>query len=191
MTSKIGFSIPHLEHYTILTHTHTNTHNRCDDLATNLEYMASKFGFFVPYLEHVEDLPALLEYAGQKVSVGNVCLWCNKAFHSLEGVQKHMVDKGHCKICLEGYEDEWQDFYGIDLIEDDEEDWETDEEEEVDEEMENAEDVDQSMRNRKGKLADAARMSKKYCRSVQELTVSSSEGTKVIFSVQQCCDFLL
>jgi pre-60S factor REI1 len=142
--------------------------------------MASKFGFFVPYIEHVEDLPELMDYIGQKVSVGNVCLWCNKGFHSLEGVQKHMVDKGHCKICLEGNEDEFQDFYSISLVEDDEEDWETDEEEEVDEEMEDV-DVDEGVRNRQGKLADAARLSRKHCKTVQELTVSSREGTKVCF----------
>ena len=30
-----------------------------------------------------------------------MCLWCNtrsKAFTSLESVQRHMVDKGHCRI---------------------------------------------------------------------------------------------
>ena len=29
--------------------------------------------------------------------------------------QRHMVDKGHCKIQLEGCETEYADFYSIDL----------------------------------------------------------------------------
>jgi pre-60S factor REI1 len=106
----------------------------CDDAATNLEYMATTYGFFVPYIEHVEDLPALMDYLGQKVSVGNVCLWCNKSFNSMEGVQKHMIDKSHCKVQLEGNEDEFQDFYDISLH-GEEDEWETDSEEEVDQEI--------------------------------------------------------
>ena len=106
----------------------------CDDTATNLEYMATTYGFFVPYIEHVEDLPALMDYLGQKVSVGNVCLWCNKSFNSMEGVQKHMIDKSHCKVQLEGNEDEFQDFYDISLH-GEEDEWETDSEEEVDQEI--------------------------------------------------------
>ncbi len=34
-----------------------------------------------------------------------MCLWCNvrsKAFQSLSAVQKHMSDKGHCKLMYEG-----------------------------------------------------------------------------------------
>lgn len=106
----------------------------CGDVATNLEYMATTYGFFVPYIEHVEDMPALMDYLGQKVSVGNVCLWCNKTFSSMEGVQKHMVDKSHCKVCLEGNEDEFQDFYDI-ALDNEEDEWETDSEEEVDHEI--------------------------------------------------------
>lgn len=40
-----------------------------------------------------------------QVGVGFMCLWCNeksKCFTSLSSVQKHMVDKGHCKAKHEG-----------------------------------------------------------------------------------------
>lgn len=33
-----------------------------------------------------------------------MCLWCgekSKMFHSVQAVQKHMVDKCHCKILFE------------------------------------------------------------------------------------------
>ncbi len=42
---------------------------------------------------------------GEKVGVGHVCLWCNekgKAFQTRLAVQRHMVDKGHCKMLHEG-----------------------------------------------------------------------------------------
>jgi hypothetical protein len=38
---------------------------------------------------------------GEKVGEGHMCLWCGekgKTFHSIQAVQKHMLDKGHCKI---------------------------------------------------------------------------------------------
>ena len=57
----------------------------------------------------------MIQYLGEKVSVGNVCLHCNgrgRAFHSLEAVQKHMIDKGHCKLWYEGdAEFEYSDYY--------------------------------------------------------------------------------
>lgn len=56
-------------------------------MSENLEYMAKQFGFFVPFLENVIDLEGLVEYLGQKVAIGNVCLWCGKSFHSLEAVR--------------------------------------------------------------------------------------------------------
>ena len=48
---------------------------------------------------------------------GHLCLWCGergKRFSSREDVQRHMVDKGHCKMrheaeCLLEY-DEWYDY---------------------------------------------------------------------------------
>eukprot|EP01126_Amoeba_proteus_P043510 TRINITY_DN4780_c0_g1_i2.p1 TRINITY_DN4780_c0_g1~~TRINITY_DN4780_c0_g1_i2.p1 ORF type:complete len:328 (+),score=62.26 TRINITY_DN4780_c0_g1_i2:167-1150(+) len=69
-----------------------------DSMQTNLKYMTEKFGFFFPSIDRVSDLPGLLKYLGQKISVGNTCLYCEKTFYSLEGVQTHMRDKSHCMI---------------------------------------------------------------------------------------------
>ena len=41
-----------------------------------------------------------------------MCLWCGKRFNNTMDVQKHMRDKGHCKMFHEGdvlYE--YADFY--------------------------------------------------------------------------------
>ena len=46
-----------------------------------------------------------------------MCLWCNekgKSFIALSDVQRHMLDKGHCKLLHDGESlieyDEWYDY---------------------------------------------------------------------------------
>ncbi|KZV76321.1 hypothetical protein PENSPDRAFT_598627 [Peniophora sp. CONT] len=70
-------------------------------LEDNLTHMSSTHSFFVPDAEFLVDLPGLLTYLGEKVAVGNICLYCNgkgREFRTLDAVRKHMVDKSHCKI---------------------------------------------------------------------------------------------
>ena len=101
-----------------------------ESLSANLEHMAHAHSFFVPDLDYVTDLPGLLQELCDKVSVKNMCLWCNekgKAFQSLESVRKHMLDKGHTKIDFEdedAYEDlaeyydfssTWEDALGVEV----------------------------------------------------------------------------
>ncbi|EIN11378.1 hypothetical protein PUNSTDRAFT_111550 [Punctularia strigosozonata HHB-11173 SS5] len=85
-------------------------------LETNLEHMSSKHSFFVPDAEYLVDLPGLLTYLGEKIAVGNVCIYCNekgREFRTLTAVRKHMLDKGHCKIAYDTEDDrlEVSDFY--------------------------------------------------------------------------------
>ncbi|KZT58909.1 hypothetical protein CALCODRAFT_451002 [Calocera cornea HHB12733] len=87
-------------------------------VAANLAHMSSAHSFFLPDAEYLSDVPGLLAYLGEKIAIGNVCLYCNgrgRAFHSLEAVRKHMLDKGHCKLAYDTNEDqqelgEWYDF---------------------------------------------------------------------------------
>lgn len=75
------------------------------DLEANLHHMSLAHSFFLPDAEYVVDLKGLIRYLGEKVGVGFVCVHCNtrgKTFHSLEAVQKHMVDKGHTQLLFEG-----------------------------------------------------------------------------------------
>lgn len=65
------------------------------------KHMQKEHGFFIPDREYLVDLPGLLLYLGEKVSIGNVCLSCNgkgKEYRTLEAVRKHMIDKSHCKV---------------------------------------------------------------------------------------------
>lgn len=66
--------------------------------------MTHVHSLFIPDIEYISDLPGLIKYLGEKISVTNVCLLCNgrgRAFKSMEAVRGHMVDKSHCKIAYD------------------------------------------------------------------------------------------
>lgn len=102
--------------------------HRFDDVESNLAHMSSAHSFFIPHREELSDLSGLLDYLGEKVAEGNLCLYCpngGKEFGSLEAARRHMIDKAHCKIPFATDEDraELADFYWQDDRDDDEE-WE-------------------------------------------------------------------
>ncbi|WWC87189.1 uncharacterized protein L201_002075 [Kwoniella dendrophila CBS 6074] len=82
----------------------------------NVNHMKKIHSFFIPDQDILLDLGGLLSYLGEKVAVGNLCLFCpngGREFGSLEAVRKHMLDKGHCKLAYESDEDraELADYY--------------------------------------------------------------------------------
>ncbi|KAI0769307.1 C2H2 type zinc-finger-domain-containing protein [Trametes elegans] len=85
-------------------------------LEENLTHMSVAHSFFIPDAEYLVDLPGLITYLGEKIAVGNTCIYCSgrgREFRTLEAVRKHMLDKGHCKIAYdtEAYRLEISDFY--------------------------------------------------------------------------------
>ncbi|TDL24214.1 hypothetical protein BD410DRAFT_745544 [Rickenella mellea] len=85
-------------------------------LADNLTHMSTVHSFFIPDAEYLVDLEGLITYLGEKIAVGNVCVYCNaksRDFRTIEAVRKHMVDKSHCKIAYDSESDrlEISDFY--------------------------------------------------------------------------------
>ncbi|THU95494.1 hypothetical protein K435DRAFT_666271 [Dendrothele bispora CBS 962.96] len=87
-----------------------------DSLSLNLEHMSSAHSFFIPDADYLVDLPGLIQYLGEKIAVGNVCIYCNakgREFRTLDAVRKHMLDKSHCKIAYDAQEDklEISDYY--------------------------------------------------------------------------------
>ncbi|TXT13459.1 hypothetical protein VHUM_00826 [Vanrija humicola] len=114
--------------------------HRASDVQANLVHMSSIHSFFIPDQELLIDLDGLLGYLGEKVALGNLCLYCpngGKEFGSVEAVRKHMIDKSHCKIAYDTDEDrvELSDYYNFGGA--DESDWE-DVEDETDGEPQNA-----------------------------------------------------
>ncbi|XP_067857989.1 cytoplasmic 60S subunit biogenesis factor ZNF622 [Heptranchias perlo] len=84
-------------------------------LLKNVDHMTKSHGFFIPDIEYLVDLRGLIKYLGEKVGVGNICLWCNekgRSFYSTEAVQAHMVDSSHCRLFTDGDAAlEFADFY--------------------------------------------------------------------------------
>ena len=90
--------------------------NYSASLDDNLTHMSIAHSFFVPDAEYLVDINGLITYLGEKIAVGNVCIYCNaksREFRSLDAVRKHMLDKSHCKIAYDEEEDrlEVSDFY--------------------------------------------------------------------------------
>nr|SVE78865.1 EOG090X06E3 [Daphnia lumholtzi] len=89
--------------------------HKSDTVESSLKHMSCQHSFFIPDFEFVIDLEAMLTYLGERVGQGHICMWCGhlgRQFPSTEAVQKHMIDKGHCKMFHEG--DvllEYSDFY--------------------------------------------------------------------------------
>lgn len=89
---------------------------RTSSVATILSHMSKSHSFFLPDRDHLVDVSGLLSYLGEKIVVGNICIYCphgGKEFGTLEGVRRHMIDKAHCKLAYETEEDraEVLDFY--------------------------------------------------------------------------------
>lgn len=74
-------------------------------LALNVSHMTKAHGFFIPERPYLSDLEGLVRYLGQKLVLGNQCLYCGKTKGGLEGVRTHMRDTGHIML---GFETEEQ-----------------------------------------------------------------------------------
>lgn len=60
--------------------------------------MTKFHGLFIPEQPYLVDLEGLIAYLFGKISELHECLYCHKIKGSMEGVQTHMRDKGHCMI---------------------------------------------------------------------------------------------
>jgi len=85
-------------------------------LEGNLTHMSTAHSFFIPDADYLIDLPGLIRYLGEKIAVGNVCIFCSgkgREFRTLYAVRKHMLDKSHCKIAYNSENEklEISDFY--------------------------------------------------------------------------------
>lgn len=91
----------------------SHTHETIDE---TLAHMQLAHTFFIP--ETCIDIPGLLTYLGEKVAIGNVCLYCpSRTFHSLSAVRNHMIEKGHTKLA-EDYLEEIGDYFDEEYHED-------------------------------------------------------------------------
>lgn len=83
------------------------------DIDTNLNHMFKNHGLYIPEQKFLVNLEGLLEYLGEKIGLGNVCLVCNYQGKDLGAVRAHMLSKAHCKLPYENEEEklEISEFY--------------------------------------------------------------------------------
>lgn len=80
---------PRLEETDCLFCTHTS-----ENFDENMAHMTTVHSLFIPDIEFLVDLRGLIRYLGEKISVGNVCIFCNgkgRGLRSIDAVRKHMV----------------------------------------------------------------------------------------------------
>lgn len=139
-------------------------------IADNLTHMSTTHSFFIPDADYLTDISGLIIYLGEKIAVGNVCLYCNgkgREFRTLDAVRKHMVDKSHCKIAYDTEAErlEISDYYDFTssypdarpkkkAITDDNEGWEDVDAENEDEEVDEIVDEEDSELEEDDKIPD-------------------------------------
>jgi hypothetical protein len=67
----------------------------CTSLDSNLSHMSTAHGLFIP---SSCDIPSFLEDLSGIVFEDTECIYCGVCKGTVEGVQTHMRDKGHCKV---------------------------------------------------------------------------------------------
>ncbi|RFU28883.1 hypothetical protein B7463_g7442, partial [Scytalidium lignicola] len=81
-------------------------------LHANIEHMSSLHGLFIPSPDQLSDMESLLGYLAIIIFEYNECLYCSLKKGTVEGVQTHMRDKGHCMINMNA-ESELLDFWEL------------------------------------------------------------------------------
>lgn len=65
--------------------------NASKTLEESVAHMGLTHGLFIPEKEYLTDLRGLIVYLGEKIGIGNLCVYCGKSFSSAEGARAHMV----------------------------------------------------------------------------------------------------
>lgn len=77
----------------------------------SLSHMKTTHSFKIPYQSHLTvDLETLIWYLHFIIFTYRECIGCGTRRRTVEGLQQHMVDKGHCRVELS---DEMLEFYDL------------------------------------------------------------------------------
>jgi pre-60S factor REI1 len=72
-----------------------------EGVAGNLQHMYNHHGLFIPEPQNLADMITFVRYLGRVVGQFQECLYCGLVKATVQGVQQHMVDKGHCMLNLD------------------------------------------------------------------------------------------
>ncbi|KAM0213085.1 hypothetical protein ACHAPQ_011165 [Fusarium lateritium] len=82
-----------------------------ESFAENLHHMESSHSLRIPYQEHlIVDLETVIWYLHFVIFTYHECIYCGTRSRTVEGIQQHMVGKGHCRVELS---DEILEFYDL------------------------------------------------------------------------------
>ncbi|KAF2262214.1 hypothetical protein CC78DRAFT_545974 [Lojkania enalia] len=81
-------------------------------LNANMDHMSSVHGLFIPSPDQLSDMESFLGYLAIIIFKYNECLYCGLEKGTVDGVQTHMRDKGHCMIKMNA-ESELLDFWEL------------------------------------------------------------------------------
>ncbi|KAJ4327660.1 hypothetical protein N0V84_001910 [Fusarium piperis] len=85
--------------------------HQASDIDDNLAHMKTTHGLAIPYQENLVVGPATLIWYLHFVIFGyHECILCGTRRRTVEGVQQHMLDKGHCRFEMS---DEMMEFYDV------------------------------------------------------------------------------
>ncbi|KAI8941769.1 hypothetical protein NX059_002973 [Plenodomus lindquistii] len=93
--------------------------NIFSSLSTNMDHMAITHGLFIPSPERLYDLASFVGYLATIIFEYKECLYCGVEKGTVDGVQTHMRDKGHCMLNLQNGS-ELLDFWETDEFNDEE-----------------------------------------------------------------------
>ncbi|KAL5590986.1 hypothetical protein ACKRZS_010633 [Fusarium odoratissimum] len=86
------------------------THND-ESFDKSLIHMETAHGLRIPFRDHlIVDLETVIWYLYFLVATYRECIYCGTRRRTVEGIQQHMRDKGHCRVELT---DEMQEFYDL------------------------------------------------------------------------------
>lgn len=83
-----------------------------ESIDENLTYMEKKYGFFIIDAKSCTDKQGLLKYLGELIHIKKKCISCDSVFKSGRDCQQHMIDKQHCSMDPDDFEqyDKFYDF---------------------------------------------------------------------------------
>ncbi|KAF2820092.1 hypothetical protein CC86DRAFT_449699 [Ophiobolus disseminans] len=67
-------------------------------ISTSIDHMTSQHGLFIPSSDKLSDLESFVKYLATIVFEYHECLYCGLEKGTVDSVQTHMRDKGHCMI---------------------------------------------------------------------------------------------
>jgi pre-60S factor REI1 len=77
----------------------------------NVQHMKTAHSLRIPYENHLSvDLETLIWYLHFVINTYRECIYCGTRSRTVQGIQQHMVDKGHCRVEMS---DEMLEFYDL------------------------------------------------------------------------------